>query len=137
MQETREPSIEIAGAGIAGVGIETTTLNVTISVNNPLPFGGTLESVEFKILLLKDGKEVFLGEGKRKDIRIEKSGETRADIPVSLKNTAVLSAAAGLIGNDTDIVIRGTAAVDLTVASPAIPFEKKARIEGLLKGFTD
>jgi len=134
MQETREPSIEITGAGIGGVGIETTTLDVTLSVNNPLPFGGTLESVEFKIFLLNEGKEAFLGEGRKENIRIDQSGLTRTEIPVKLKNTAILSAAAGLIGSDIDILIRGTAAVDLTVAVPAIPFEKKMRIEGFLKG---
>lgn len=134
MQERKEPSIEIAGAGIAGVGIETTTLNVTLAVKNPLPFGGTLESVEFKIFLLNECKEAFLGEGRKGDIRIEKGQVTMTEIPVKLKNTAILSAAAGLIGSDIDIVIRGTAAVDLTVAAPAIPFEKKVRIEGFLKG---
>ena len=137
MQETKEPSIEITGAGIGGVGIESTTLNVTLKVNNPLPFGGTIESTEFKIFLLKEGKEVFLGEGKKGNIKIEKGQPTLADIPVKLKNTAILSAAGGLIGSDLDIVIRGTAAIDLTVATPAIPFEKKVTIEGFLKGLTD
>ncbi|MBN1432335.1 MAG: LEA type 2 family protein [Methanomicrobiaceae archaeon] len=133
MQETSEPSIEIAGAGIEGVGIEATTLNVAIVVKNPLPFGGNIESLEYRIFLVRDGEEVFLGEGRKGNIRIEKSQATRTEVPVKLKNTAILSAAGGLIGSDIDIVIRGTAAIDLTVATPAIPFEKKVKIEGFLK----
>lgn len=133
MQGSTGPSIEIAGAGIGAIGIESTTLNVALAVDNPLPVGGTIKSIKFKVFLLKDRKEAFLGEGQKDNLRIDGGSVTRTEIPVQLKNTAILSAAGGLIGSDLDIVVRGTATVDLKIAAPAIPFEKKVEIEGFLK----
>ena len=134
MQESKEPSIEIASVGIGDIGIESTTLNVALSINNPIPLGGTLKSVKFSVFLLKQNTESFLGNGEKDNVRIEGGGVTRAEIPVKLKNAAVISAAGGLIGGDLDIVVRGTAAVDLKIAAPEIPFEKKVKISGFLKG---
>lgn len=137
MQETRKPSIEVIDAEIDNIGIESTALKLKLSVNNPLPFGYTIKSAKFKIFLLKEGKEIFLGEGMKEDIRIERNQITRTVVSSELKNTAILSAASGLIGGDIDIVIRGAAAIDLTIVSPAIQFEKKTRIKGFLKNLKE
>lgn len=134
MQGSSEPSIEIANVGVGRIGIESTTLNVTLSINNPIPVGGVLKSAKFRIFLLKNGEESFLGEGRKDNIRIEGGQITQTEIPVNLKNTAVISAAGGLIGSDLDIVVRGTASIDLKIAAPEIPFEKKVKIGGFLKG---
>ena len=133
MQGSTEPSIEIVKVGIGGIGIESTTLNVTLSINNPIPMGGALKSAKFKIFLLKNNEESFLGEGRKDDIRIEGGRISHTKIPVKLKNSAIISAAGGLIGSDLDIVVRGTASIDLKIATPEIPFEKKVKIGGFLK----
>ena len=133
MQRSPEPSIEITGAAIGGIGIGSTTLNISLAAENPLPVGGSIKSLQFSIYLLKDGNEVFLGEGEKENIRIEGGGATNIEVPVQLSNPALISAAAGLIGSDIDIIVRGTAAIDLKIVAPKIPFEKKVRVEGLLK----
>ena len=134
MQESKGPSIEIDGAGIGDIGIESTTLNVTLLINNPIALGSTLKSIKFRVLLLKNSNETFLGDGEKDNIRIGGGGVTRTEIPVKLRNAAIISVAGGLIGDDLDIVIRGTAAIDLKIAAPKIPFEKKVKISGFLKG---
>lgn len=132
----KEPTIEIPDVKISGMGLEATVLDVTLEINNPLPVGGTIKSTSFRIYLLKNGAETLLGEGGKDGIEIGGSSVTRTNIPVKLKNTAILASAAGLVGGDIEIIIRGNAAIDLKIVAPSIPFEKKTKIEGLLKGLT-
>jgi LEA14-like dessication related protein len=119
------PEVKVEGATITSFTLTDLTLEVILSVDNPNPFGITLESLSFDVYY-KDGDEwKYLSHGEQTGILI-KPGKSMVSVPVTVKNTDLLGAILSLANTrEIPLQIRGVVVPDLPGGlSPEIPFAR-------------
>ncbi|EHQ35396.1 LEA type 2 family protein [Methanoplanus limicola] len=132
MDDDIKPDIQLKDIHLSGITTRKFSLSADLEIINPFPVGGNVKSVEFKIFFeKKTGEQVYLGRGRKESIKIEKSGSTPVSVPVEIENISAISALITAITDRIEIVIRGSAELDLKITSLAIPFERRERINSL------
>lgn len=121
-QEIKEPKIEVSEVKVEEVGLMETTLGFYISVDNPSPMSFDLKKLTYDLLL--NNKKLSAGTQKF-DKKIKAQGITKVKVPLTLKNTELLSVIGQLAKNQkTPYKISGT----VTVGVLPIPFENQGEL---------
>ncbi|WOF17195.1 LEA type 2 family protein [Methanoplanus sp. FWC-SCC4] len=136
MSFDKKPKVNVKSVMLTDVSFQKTGIIVTIDVFNPLPLGVTLKDLRFSVNLLEnDSTGEIIGRGFEKDIRINGNGVTEINVPASLENRSLVSAALGFISGDVIVKVTGDVTFDLKLFSPVIPFEETKTISGFSKRF--
>ncbi len=126
------PSVVITDIDMMELTATEATINITVTVHNPNPVGGTFNKISY-ILYYKDERPIqgsgtyeYLGDSvNEKKVAIE-TRETTAHICFILENQAVLQALISLaVQGQVWIKIVGTANLNLNSFSYDVPFEQE------------
>jgi LEA14-like dessication related protein len=125
----QEPSITLEGAKVRSVSLSTLSLDVSIRVQNPNPFGLTVREIPF-VVMSGDGKDrQEIAKGNTGTISITAKGSTVVPVPIESHNKAVIKVLATLVtGGGVPLTIRGVAVIDCIVTPWSVPFEKTVTV---------
>lgn len=120
--QPKSPEVSVKGVALRSLSFSGLSLDVTMQVINPNPFGITLDSLTFDVYY-QDGPDwVYLSHGEKKGVTIN-PGENQVTVPVTVDNAELLRSLAGFItGGEVTVQVRGTASVDLHGLVVPIPF---------------
>ena len=120
-QPVQEPTVTVSDITLAEVSLQSMTVNTTVNIYNPNPFGAKLNKVAFDVYYLDDTLN-YLGHGERTDIVVRENGNTTVTIPVTIGNIPAISAAGSLVRKGSiTLSVNGSAFIDVKVTS----FEKR------------
>ncbi len=120
--QPKTPEISVQGVALKSLSFSGLSLDVTVQVNNPNPFGITLDSLTFDVYYLDGPDWVYLSHGEKKGLTIN-PGENQVTVLVTVDNAELLRSLAGFItGGEVTVQVRGTASVDLHGLVVPIPF---------------
>lgn len=113
----KEPVVTVQDIELADVSLRTLTVNTTVLIHNPNPFGATLNRVAFDVYYLDDG-ENYLGHGEKSGFDIRENGNTTVTIPVSIGTVPAMNAMASLVSKGSiTLNVNGSAFIDVKVTS--------------------
>jgi len=132
MKDDIKPEIRISDIHLSGITTRRFSLSADLEIFNPFPIGGNVKSVYFEIFFeKKPGESVYLGRGRKENIKIEKNGKTVITVPVEIENISAVNALITAITNRIEIVIKGSADFDLKITVISIPFESREKFNSL------
>ncbi|MDD1701907.1 MAG: LEA type 2 family protein [Methanoregula sp.] len=118
----KNPDITIKTASLASGSLEALTLSVIVHIENPNFTGMKFTAISFDVTYRSGDAWTFIAHGEQAGVRVPK-GASDVAIPVTIKNSALPGALLGtLAGGGITLKIEGTAALDLALISPKIPF---------------
>jgi len=124
----KEPVIAIKDVSLCTFSLQSLALDVIVSVENPNLFGITLTSISFDIFYRRQNEWVFLCHGEKTGFKIT-SGTHDVPMPVTVKNTALLAALAGMVlHGEITVRITGVAKPSLLLYTPTVPFTREMTI---------
>ena len=124
----KEPVISVKDVSLCTFSLQSLALDVIVSVENPNLFGITLTSISFDLFYRRQNEWVFLCHGEKTGFKIT-SGTNDVPMPVTVKNTALLAALAGMIlYGEITVRITGVAMPKLFVYAPTVPFTREMTI---------
>ncbi len=127
------PTVELADMDIEGISLENIDVVLFLEVDNPNPFGVTVNRIAFDIEFERQGEWVFLGDADRdKEIFIEAEEVTTVDVPASVGTTEAVEALFELLGSEGGrLTLRadGNAWVDVQVTEVRVPFRESHEVE--------
>jgi LEA14-like dessication related protein len=136
----REPSVTLEGVKIRAVTLSSLVLDVAIRVQNPNPVGVTLREIPFLVLIRDDGCQQEIASGNAGNVSIPARGDTILPVPVTSRNSAILSALASFVAKgEIGVTIKGNAVIDAVITGWSMPFEKTVsvtmeKVAGALNG---
>jgi LEA14-like dessication related protein len=123
-----EPIVTVNDVALQSFSMQSLTLNVTLLVDNPNPVGIPVKSISFDLFYQHGHEWLFLSHGERSRFEIN-AGKNEMPMPVTVKNTALISALAGmLIQGEITIRITGIAMPNLLLFAPKVPFSREMTI---------
>ena len=123
-----EPIIEVQNVKVTDITWSTMNFEVILAITNPYPFGVTVTELTYTIVAENPDKPLLLANGTTEgmeDIKVAGSSITEILVPAQIYNSEVLSAGIELFKGDVEIIVSGSAKIDLKVFQPRIPFSKQ------------
>jgi len=125
----KEPTIEVQDVKITSLTRSTMSFDIKIVITNPYPLGATVTEIAYTITAQKPNEPLLLATGTTEgmgEIKIARSSTTDIIIPAHINNSGVVTAGMHLLTDgDMEILVSGTAKIDLKVLQPSIPFSKE------------
>lgn len=120
----QEPSVSVEEVALDSLSLSEIRLNVTLTVDNPMPTAVHLQTVSYDIFY-QDGNEwVFLAHGSKEGLTAQ-PGNNTVSIPVSLKNASLLQAMIrALTHKEITLRISGVASPKVFFFTGSVPFSK-------------
>jgi LEA14-like dessication related protein len=127
--QPKSPEISVQGVTLKSLSFGGLSLDVTLQVTNPNPFGLTLDSLTFDVYYQDGSDWVYLSHGEKKGITVN-PGENEITVPVTVDNAELLRSLAGFItSGEVTVQVRGTASVDLHGLIVPIPFTHTSTVK--------
>ncbi|MDR2855935.1 MAG: LEA type 2 family protein [Methanomicrobiales archaeon] len=124
-----EPIIEVQSVKITEITWSTMGFDVILAITNPYPIEVTVTELTYTITTENSGDLLVLATGTREgmgDLKVAGSSITDILIPAQMYNNEAMAAGIEfLTQGGIDIIVSGSAKVDLKVFQPEIPFSKK------------
>lgn len=125
----QEPTVSVTEISLADVSLRSMTVNTTVLVGNPNPFGANLNRLVFEVYYL-DPEPRYLGRGEQREVDIAANGNTSITVPVTIDNLQALSAIGSLAQEGSIMLgVNGSAFIDLAVTEYEVPFEQSREFE--------
>ncbi|MCK9591611.1 MAG: LEA type 2 family protein [Methanoregula sp.] len=125
----KDPTVSVSDIGLSDVTLQTMTVNATVIIFNPNPFGVKLNKVAFDVYFLDD-IPTYLGHGEQTNIDVISSGNTTVTVPVTIGNIPAIKAVSTLVRKGSiTINVNGSAFIDIKVASFEKPFEQSRQFK--------
>ena len=123
----KKPTVEVIGVEIVDITLTTIELNLTLTVDNPNPFGATLNRIEYEVEYQAGDEWRPLGAGVREEpIGIRANGSSTFEVPATVTSAELVRALFILLGpggGELPVKISGEAWLDVELTSVRIPFE--------------
>jgi len=107
--------------------------NVIIAITNPYPFGVTVTELTYTVVAENLDEPLLLATGTTEgmeDINVAGSSAIDILVPAHVYNTELMTAGIRFFTQgDVDVLVSGSAKVDLIVFQPQIPFSKKITLK--------
>ncbi len=122
--ELISPTVEILDIEEWELGLATSRIIVSVEVNNPNVFGGTLVGADYRLEI--NGVRVGSGELDA-EYKIDPAGVTRVLFPLELDHVSLVESLVGETLDELSYSIQGTAHLKTIVGVFWEPFEKTGR----------
>jgi LEA14-like dessication related protein len=123
-----EPIIEVQNVKITDITWSTMNFEVILAITNPYPFEVTVTELTYTIVAENLDKPLLLANGTTEgmeDIKVTGPSITEILVPAQIYNSEVMSAGIELFRGDVEVIVSGSAEIDLKVFQPRIPFSKQ------------
>jgi LEA14-like dessication related protein len=118
----KDPKVDVKNVTLESLDLSNIGLLVTLSIDNPNPFGINLKSVNFDVYYQKGDEWIFISHGERGSFEI-KPGMNEVTVPVTIKTSVIPGAVVGALAKgEITLQIKGTASPDFFGISPQVPF---------------
>ncbi len=125
----KDPTVSVSDIGLSDVTLQTMTVNATVVIFNPNPFGARLNKVAFDVYY-PDDIPTYLGHGEQTNIDVVSSGNTTVIVPVTIGNIQAIKAVSTLVRKGSiTINVNGSAFIDVKVTSFEKPFEQSRQFK--------
>jgi LEA14-like dessication related protein len=121
----KQPTVTVSDIELTDVSFRAMTVNTTVLIDNPNPFGANLNRIIFDVYYLDDTPR-YLGHGERYEVDIHENGNTSLTIPVTISNMQAFNAI-GALARKGSITLRvnGSAFIDVKVTEYELPFTEE------------
>jgi len=124
----KDPIVTVKDVALRSFSLQSLTLDVTLLVDNPNRVGIPVKSISFDLFYQNRNEWAFLSHGERTRFKIN-AGKNEVPMPVTVQNTALLTALAGmLLQGEITIRITGIAMPNLLLFAPKLPFSREMTI---------
>jgi LEA14-like dessication related protein len=124
----QEPSVTVGSVDLAHINATDLSLNITLNVENPNPFGIMFRKITADVSYLNGKEWNQLSHIEKEDIDI-KVGESTVLLPVSVRNEDLIKAGFHLLlSGDISIQVTGIAEPSFFGFEPRIPFQETRSI---------
>lgn len=124
----KEPTVNVGGIELTSINLTEIGLDVTLNINNPNPFGVTLQKITADVSYQKGDEWKPISHIVKENVEIA-PGENSVVIPVSIKNVDLIKAGFEMVmSQEITIQVSGIAEPSFFGISPKIPFTETQTI---------
>jgi LEA14-like dessication related protein len=120
----KDPVVTVGDIALSDVSLQAMTVNTTVIIFNPNPFGADLKKIAFDVWYLDDSAH-YLGHGEQSNVTVKENGNTSVTIPVKIGTVQAAQGVGSLIQKGSLLIrVNGSAVIDLKLTTYEKPFEQ-------------